>query len=119
MTSLAAHHDEDEGKVKKLKRAAEDAALAVRALGGVKAAQLRRHELRLAGSVVRALGREGYATVATVALLPLQRRCGMPRAGAEPLLGGDSRPTSPQRELRGVSESGQDAHLRAGKRHDV
>lgn len=71
MTSLAAHHDEDEGKVKKLKRAAEDAALAVRALGGVKAAQLRRHELRLAGSVVRALGREGYATVATVALLPV------------------------------------------------
>ena len=71
MSSLAAHHDEDEGKVKKLKRAAEDTALAVRTLGGVKAAQLRRHELRLAGSVVRALGREGYATVATVALLPV------------------------------------------------
>ena len=71
MSSLAAHHDEDGGKVKKLKRAAEDAALAVRTLGGVKAAQLRRHELRLAGSVVRALGREGYATVATVALLPV------------------------------------------------
>ena len=33
MTSLAAHHDEDEGKVKKLKRAAEDTALAVRTLG--------------------------------------------------------------------------------------
>ena len=71
MSSLAAHHDEDGGKVKKLKRAAEDAALAVRTLGGVKAAQLRRHELRLAGSVVRALGREGYATVATVVLLPV------------------------------------------------
>ena len=71
MSSLAAHHDEEGGKVKKLRRAAEDAALAVRTLGGVKAAQLRRHELRLAGSVVRALGREGYATVATVALLPV------------------------------------------------
>ena len=33
MSSLAAHHDEDGGKVKKLKRAAEDAALAVRMLG--------------------------------------------------------------------------------------
>ena len=49
MTSLAAHHDEDEGKVKKLKRAAEDAALAVRALGGVKAAQLGIKRLMEAG----------------------------------------------------------------------
>ena len=70
MTSLSAHHGDDEGKMKKLKRAAEDAAPAVRTVGGVQAAQMRRHELRLAGGVVRALGREGYSSVASAALLP-------------------------------------------------
>ena len=70
MLALGATGSERRARVAGLQTIGEDVGLAIRAVGDGVAATLSRHELRVAGRVVRALNLEQYDTAYAAALLP-------------------------------------------------
>ena len=70
MRAIGADASERRGRLAALRLYGEDVGLARTALGAAQCAKLTRHELRVAGAVVRVLQREAYRAEDAAALLP-------------------------------------------------